>query len=114
MPYALIPDGYTLKKVTKAQLQAVSAKRRHDNVEKLLVNPTTPIVAGGAALLLALPLIVKLFWDALELENIVLSDSQKRKVETGFRTTLLLSPFTAPFVVGKEGLDILQEQLGGR
>ena len=47
MPYALIPDGYTLKKVTKAQEKAVKDKRRHDNIMKTLENPTTvPIVAG--------------------------------------------------------------------
>ena len=52
MPFALIPDGYSLKKVTKLQKQAVSDKRRHDNVMKLLENPTTlPTLAtliGGA------------------------------------------------------------------
>ena len=52
MPFALIPDGYSLKKVTKLQQKAVSDKRRHDNVMKLLENPTTlPTLAtliGGA------------------------------------------------------------------
>ena len=52
MPYALIPDGFSLKKVTKLQLKALSDKRRHDNVMKLLENPTTlPTLAtliGGA------------------------------------------------------------------
>jgi len=52
MPFALIPDGFSLKKVTKLQKQAVSDKRRHDNVMKLLENPTTlPTLAtliGGA------------------------------------------------------------------
>ena len=52
MPFALIPDGYSLKKVTKLQKQAVTDKRRHDNVMKLLENPTTlPTLAtliGGA------------------------------------------------------------------
>ena len=52
MPFALIPDGYSLKKVTTLQKQAVSDKRRHDNVMKLLENPTTlPTLAtliGGA------------------------------------------------------------------
>jgi len=47
MAYALIPDGYSLKKVTKLQDQAVSAKRRHDDVEALLANPNTPLVIGG-------------------------------------------------------------------
>ena len=52
MPFPLIPDGYSLKKVTNLQKQAVSDKRRHDNVMKLLENPTTlPTLAtliGGA------------------------------------------------------------------
>ena len=47
MAYALIPDGYSLKKVTKLQDHAVNAKRRHDNSEALLANPNTPLVIGG-------------------------------------------------------------------
>ena len=47
MAYALIPDGYTLKKVTKLQEAAVSAKRRHDDVVALLENTNTPLVIGG-------------------------------------------------------------------
>jgi len=39
MPYALIHDGYSLKKVTKLQKQAVSEKRRHDDVVTVLNNP---------------------------------------------------------------------------
>jgi len=39
MPYALIPDGYSLKKVTKLQKQAVNDKRRHDDVLAFLNNP---------------------------------------------------------------------------
>ena len=51
MAYALIPDGYSLKKVTKLQEQAVNAKRRHDDVMILLGNPNTPIVAAGVVLI---------------------------------------------------------------
>jgi hypothetical protein len=39
MSYALIPDGYTLKKVTKLQKQALNDKRRHDNVVAFINNP---------------------------------------------------------------------------
>ena len=49
MPYALIPDGFTLKKVTKAQEQAVNSKRRHDNMVATINNPEiikTLIVTG--------------------------------------------------------------------
>ena len=39
MPYALIPEGFTLKKVTKQQQDAVNRHRRHENVEALINNP---------------------------------------------------------------------------
>ena len=38
MPYALIPDGYSLEKVTKAQEQALKDKRRHDDDVTVLNN----------------------------------------------------------------------------
>ena len=47
MPYALIPEGFELKKVTKLQKDAVDAKRRHDDVVALFNNPNTPLVVGG-------------------------------------------------------------------
>jgi len=47
MPYALIPDGYTLKSVTKLQKQALTEKRRHDDVVALFNNENTPLVLGG-------------------------------------------------------------------
>ena len=55
MSYALIPDGYSLKKVTKAQKQAVNDKRRHDDVVALIQNPelAKQIIITGAALLIA-------------------------------------------------------------
>ena len=53
MPYALIPDGYTLKKVTKLQKQALNDKRRHDDVLAFLNNPELmkQIIITGAAFL---------------------------------------------------------------
>ena len=52
MPFALIPDGFTLKKVTKSEERAVNNKRRHDNVQTLLENPATiPVVASSIGLL---------------------------------------------------------------
>ena len=55
MSYALIPDGYSLKKVTKAQKQAVIDKRRHDNVVTLVENPEIikQIIITGTAFLIA-------------------------------------------------------------
>ena len=80
MPYALIPDGYSLKKVTKAQKEAVDAKRRHDNVTALLNNPNTPVVIGGAV---ATFFGVRFASDVIEdLENkgVALTDDVKQKV----------------------------------
>ena len=55
MPYALIPDGYSLKKVTKAQEQALKDKRRHDDVVTVLNNPeiVKQIIITGVAFLAA-------------------------------------------------------------
>jgi len=118
MPYAMIPDGYSIKKVTKLQKAAVSSKRRHDNMEALLANPNTPLVAGGAALLAALPILSKLFFDSLELENIIISDEQKMKVQTGFTSLLFASPATGPILLTKKIWDALtgetSEGLGGK
>ena len=108
MAYAWIPDGYSLKQVRQLQDQAVSAKRRHDDVEALLANPNTPLVAGGAALLAALPILSKLFFDSLELENIVISDEKKEKVKQQFTTVLLTNPATGPLVLGKKGLELFE------
>ena len=51
MPFALIPDGYSLKKVTKLQEKAVNDKRRHDNVVTILNNPEIikQIIVTGVA-----------------------------------------------------------------
>ena len=53
MPYALIPDGYTLKKVTTAQERALKDKRRHDDVVTVLNNPeiVKQIIITGFAFL---------------------------------------------------------------
>ena len=47
MPYALIHEGFTLKKVTKAQEKAVKDKRRHDDVIAILNNPETITLIAG-------------------------------------------------------------------
>ncbi len=55
MPFALIPDGFTLKKVTKQQQDAVNRHRRHENVEALINNPEIikQLIITGVALLAA-------------------------------------------------------------
>ena len=78
MPYALIPDGFTLKKVTKAQEQAVKAKRRHDNVQAFIETENTPLLGGAGALVLSAPFLVGLLLQAQEdALNITLTDKQK-------------------------------------
>jgi len=47
MPYVLIPEGHKLEKATKLQIDAVNAKRKHDDMVALLANPNTPLVIGG-------------------------------------------------------------------
>jgi len=78
MAYTLIPDGFTLKKVTKAQEQAVSAHRRHDNVQAFLENENAPLLIGAGALAVSLPLLIALFLEAQEEAlNVTLTDAQK-------------------------------------
>jgi len=47
MAYVLVPEGYELQKATKGEVDAVNAKRRHDDVVALLSNTNTPLVLGG-------------------------------------------------------------------
>ena len=80
MPYALIPDGYSLKKVTKLQKQAINDKRRHDDIVALLNNPNTPVVVGGA---IATFFGVRFASDVItDLENkgVALTDDVKQKI----------------------------------
>jgi hypothetical protein len=47
MPFALIPDGFSLVKVTKAQEKAVKDFRRSEYIKELLDNETTlPVLLG--------------------------------------------------------------------
>ena len=105
MPFALIPDGYSLKKVTKLQKQAVSDKRRHDNVMELLRNPSTlPTIAtliGGA-------LIAKAVDDTLEGlvdQGINIVDQTKDAVKISVTSKPL--PISV-FFPASAGLDIAQ------
>jgi hypothetical protein len=109
MPYALIPDGYSLKKVTKLQKQAVNDKRRHDDVLAFLSNDGTPALLGGGALLALTPFIIDAFKSALEVENIILSDEQKTKVKKAFELSLITNPITGPLVLGKKAAEFLEK-----
>tara|TARA_Y100001963_G_scaffold7601_1_gene9881 strand:- start:1942 stop:2313 length:372 start_codon:yes stop_codon:yes gene_type:complete len=81
MPYVMIPDGFSLKKVTRAQKDAVDAKRRHDDVVALLNNPNTPLVIGSA---FATYFGVRLGRDIvtdLEARGVALTDDVKDKIK---------------------------------
>jgi hypothetical protein len=81
MPYVMIPDGFSLKKVTRAQKDAVDAKRRHDDVVALLNNPNTPLVIGSA---FATYFGVRLGRDIvtdLEAKGVALTDDVKEKIK---------------------------------
>ena len=66
MPYALVPEGYTLKKVTAAQMKAVDDKRRHDNVTAVLENETALKIGGAAVGALAIGGLASVFIPLLE------------------------------------------------
>ena len=65
MPYALIPDGYSLKKVTPQQNDAVKAHRRHEDIVALLGNEKVPLLVAGGVVLVSAPTILRIIFDAL-------------------------------------------------
>jgi len=83
MAYVIIPDGYSLKKVTKAEQDVVNAYFRHENTNSLLENVNTPLVLGG---LVAGFFAVQTSKSVItELEGLLgeLSDDVKEAIETG-------------------------------
>ena len=87
MPYALIPDGYSLKKVTKLQKQALNDKRRHDDVVALLNNDlavtamVTPLVAIASGAFSTI--IAKYVLDKLKEEGATIPEKAAEAVEKG-------------------------------
>ena len=55
MPFALVPNGFELKKVTKLQKDAVDRYYRHENVKALIDNPEIikQMIITGVAFLIA-------------------------------------------------------------
>ena len=101
MAYALIPDGYSLKKVTKLQKEAVKAKRRHDNVQAFIENENTPFLVGAGALALSVPFLVGLLLQAQEdALNITLTDKQKSDLLN--YASVSLGPVGIAGVVGRK------------
>ena len=80
MTYALIPDGYTLKKVTPTQLDAVNSLRSHDDFKTILANPATMQLIGVGAIGLATVHYLPAFIEALEERVGKLSDDFKEGI----------------------------------
>ena len=101
MPYALIPEGFTLKKVTKAQEKAVSDKRRHDDVVALLNNESTfPIIVSGVVALIGGGLLGN-FIKELDIPTVSKEQIEIAKTKA-FEITLATSPLTVgPSLVDK-------------
>ena len=74
---ALVPDGFTLKKVSKGEEDAIKDLRRHEDFKTFLGNETTPILIGGAALVALTPIVFSFFLKLLEEQNITVTDQQK-------------------------------------
>jgi len=85
MPYGLIPDGYTLKKITKQQENALKQKRRHDNVEAFVSNPGAPFLVGGVLFTGVLSAIVAAIIIELELPD---TDEVKERLEAAAKRGL--------------------------
>ena len=99
MPYALIPDGYSLKKVTKLQKVAVNEKRRHDDVLAVLSNENAALGITALAGVLASGTLLALFMQLLG-EELVLDDKKKAELEKKFLdASILLLPIN-PLVFG--------------
>jgi hypothetical protein len=119
MAYVLLPDGFTLKKVSKPEQNAVDEyfgrERRSDYLDKLIQNPQ--IITIGLGIITGI--LVK---QALEDVDIPIPD--KDAIVTAYQKSLLLTnPITAPIKIleqlgivdiptTKAELDKLAEDLG--
>ena len=99
MPYALIPEGFELKKVTKLQEEAVKAHRRHEDIVALLGNEKVPLlVAGGVAIGVLLPLLIAVLIQKLKDEGASITEELTSKV-------VKLSPAYWLFKVAETGTE---------
>jgi len=86
--YALVPDGYTLTKVSKDEKQAVKDLRKHETFKTFLDNETTPILIGGTMAVAFTPLLWALFFKALQEAGVTVSDTQKGVILGGLPAVL--------------------------
>ena len=93
MPFALIPDGFTLQKVTAAQERAVFSKRRQDDLIALINNPQTIAIIGtiiGGTLLGSQ---VDAIIESLKEEGVVVTDDIKEQTKQKVGKIITLNPF---------------------
>ena len=64
--FALVPDGFTLKKVSKGEEDALKDHRRHEDVKAFLNNENTPILIGATGLIALTPILLQLFFNAAD------------------------------------------------
>ena len=80
MAYTLIPEGFTLKKVTRAEKDAVDEyfgrERRGTYLEGVLSNTSTPTVLAAASL----PLIIGFILNTLKEEGVSITDEILDKI----------------------------------
>jgi hypothetical protein len=80
MAYTLIPEGFTLKKVTRAEKDAVDEyfgrERRGTYLEGLLSNTSTPTVLAAASL----PLIIGFILQTLKEDGVSLTEQTLDKL----------------------------------
>tara|TARA_Y100000004_G_C8952180_1_gene429073 strand:+ start:96 stop:485 length:390 start_codon:yes stop_codon:yes gene_type:complete len=92
MPFALVPDGFELKKVTKLQKQAVDRYYRHENVKALIENTATlPIIATSVATLLAGVAIDKFIDElpSLPAQETVVKEAKETATKTALATSFI-------------------------
>ena len=81
MAYSLIPEGFTLKKVTKAEKDAVDEyfgrERRGTYFEEFLGNPNTPLVVGAVVLV---PSLIAILLTVLKDEGVSITDDVGQKL----------------------------------
>ena len=107
MPFALIPDGFSLKKVTKLQEKAVKDKRRHDNVVTILNNPeiitiVTGVVTGAFLTQAILDLNIP------EIPN--WPDIKAEVADKAGKASFAISPFGIPFLGARTGAKLAGQE----
>jgi hypothetical protein len=94
MPYGLIPDGYTLKKITKQEEDALNVLKKHENVEALLKNSNTPLLVGAVGLVAFTPLLTAYLLDELQKQGVEIS-------ETLYDQIMAKLPYSPPALFAK-------------